>query len=45
MLFNLDECAVMHFGFNNIGESIELGGKVLVYIPEKGILASLLTVI
>ena len=25
MLFNLDKCAVMHFGFNNIGESMELG--------------------
>ena len=30
MLFNLDKCAVMHFGFNNIGESMELGGKLLV---------------
>ena len=30
MLFNLDKCAVMHFGFNNMGESKELGGKVLV---------------
>ena len=30
MLFNLDECAVMHFRFNNIGESMELGGKFLV---------------
>ena len=29
MLFNLDKCAVMHFGFNNMGESMELGGKVL----------------
>ena len=29
MLFNLDKCAVMHFGFNNIGESMELGGKLL----------------
>ena len=27
MLFNLDKCAVMHFGFNNIGESMKLGGK------------------
>ena len=27
MLFNLDKCVVMHFGFNNIGESMELGGK------------------
>ena len=30
MLFNLDKCAVMHLGFNNIGESMELGGKSLV---------------
>ena len=30
MLFNLDKCAVMHFGFNNIWESMELGGKLLV---------------
>ena len=30
MLFNLDKCAVMHFGFNNIGESMELGRKLLV---------------
>ena len=30
MLFNLDKCAVMHFGFNNIRESMELGGKLLV---------------
>ena len=31
MLFNLEkQCAVMHFGFNNIGESMELGGKLLV---------------
>ena len=30
MLFNLDKCDVMHFGFNNIGESMELGGKLLV---------------
>ena len=30
MLFNLDECAVMHFGFINIGESMELGGKLFV---------------
>ena len=29
MLFNLDKCAVMHFGFNNIGENVELGGKIL----------------
>ena len=30
MLFNLDKCAVMHFGFNNIGVSSEVGGKILV---------------
>ena len=30
MLFNLDKCAVMHFGFNNFGESMELGEKLLV---------------
>ena len=30
MLFNLDKCVVMHFGFNNIGESMELGGNLLV---------------
>ena len=30
MLFNLDKCDVMHFGFNNIGESMELGRKLLV---------------
>ena len=29
MLFNLDKCAVMHFGFNNTGENVELGGKIL----------------
>ena len=29
MLFNLDKCAVVHFGFNNIGENVELGGKIL----------------
>ena len=29
-LFNLGKCAVMHFGFNNTGESMELGGKLLV---------------
>ena len=28
MLFNLDfKCAVMHFGFNDIGKSMELCGK------------------
>ena len=36
MLFNLDKCAVMHFGFNNIGESMELGGKVCVPHTSKG---------
>ena len=30
MLFNLDKCTVMHFGFNNIEEIMELGGKLLV---------------
>ena len=30
MLFNLDKCAVMHFVFNNIGESMELVRKLLV---------------
>ena len=30
MLFNLEKCAIMHFGFNKIGESMELGGKLLV---------------
>ena len=30
MLFNLDKCTVMHFRFNNIGESTKLGGKLLV---------------
>ena len=29
MLFNLDKCAVMHFGFSNIGDNVELGGKIL----------------
>ena len=30
MLFNLVKCDVMHFGCYNIGESMELGGKLLV---------------
>ena len=29
MLFNLERCAAMHFGFNSIEERrVELGGKV-----------------
>ena len=28
MLFNLDKFTVMQFGFNNIVESIELGGNL-----------------
>ena len=35
MLYNLDKCAVMHFGFNNIGESMELAGKLLVSHTSK----------
>ena len=30
MLFCLDKCAVMHVGFNDIGKSMELSGKILV---------------
>ena len=30
MLFNLEKCAVMPFGFNNVEERVELGGRVLV---------------
>ena len=29
MLFNLDNCAVMHFGFANEGMEVRLGDKVL----------------
>ena len=29
MLFNLDKCAVMHFGFANEGLEVRLGDKVL----------------
>ena len=29
MLFNLDKCAVMHFGFANEGMEVRLGDKVL----------------
>ena len=29
MLFNLDKCAVMHFGFANQGMEVRLGDKVL----------------
>ena len=46
MFFNLDKSAVMHFGFNNIGESMELGGKLLkCRIQVRGILRSLFRVI
>ena len=29
MLFNLDKCSVMHFGFANEGMEVRLGDKVL----------------
>ena len=29
MLFNLDKCTVMHFGFANKGMEVRLGDKVL----------------
>ena len=35
MLFNLNKCASMHFGFNNMGESTELGRKILVSLTSE----------
>ena len=32
MLFNLDTCAVMHFGFNNIGESMDIYVCIFLYL-------------
>ena len=29
MTFNVDKCSVIHFGFNNIGSDLTLGGRIL----------------
>ena len=29
MAFNVDKCSVIHFGFNNIGSDLILGGRIL----------------
>ena len=30
MMFNVDKCSVLHFGFNNVKVDLELGGKPLM---------------
>lgn len=43
MLFNIDKCKVLHFGYHNILSSYELGGQVLAVAEEEkdlGVLVS-----
>ena len=44
-LLDLDKCTVMHFRLNTNEEVMELGGKLLVHIQVRVILASLFRVI
>ena len=30
MMFNVDKCSVLHFGYNKVKVDLELGGKPLV---------------
>ena len=35
MLFNIENCKMMHFGHNNVNEVYELGSKVLEVVTEE----------
>ena len=35
MLFNLDKCKIMHFGYNNLNTIFLLGGHILETVDEE----------
>ena len=35
MLFNLDQCIIMHFGYNNLNNIFLLGGHFLETVDEE----------
>ena len=35
MLFNLDKCKIMHFGYNNLNNIFILGGHILETVAEE----------
>ena len=35
MLFNLNKCKIMHFGYNNLNNIVLLGGHMLEIVNEE----------